>query len=66
MNELMTSPVTLNDERAGGDPVPHTARFYQWITDSNANFAVYLRGTNVGLVPLGTRMFYRLHDWDEA
>ena len=60
-NELMTSPVTLNDERAGGDPVPHTGRFYQWITDSNANFAVYFRGTNVGLVPLGTRMFYRVH-----
>jgi len=60
-NELMTSPVTLNDARAGGDPVPHTARFFQWINDSNANFAVYLRGTNVGLVPLGTRMFYRIH-----
>jgi len=63
-NEFMTSPVTLNDERAGSDPVPHTARFFQWINDSNANFAVYLRGTNVGLVPLGTRMFYRLHGWD--
>ena len=60
-NELMTSAVTLNDERAGGDPVPHTGRFFKWIAESNADFAVYLRGTNVGLVPLGTRMFYRIH-----